>query len=189
MLDRLRLVALLSLGLLPCAVLAQVQTFRVEPAKSTVHWDLPDKLHAVNGSFRVQSGSLTFDPAAATMGGKIIVDAGSGKSGNDTRDQKMNDEVLQSSAFRTVTFAPKHYTGTLAATGDSTIMVEGAFTLLGKPHDLVVPMAIHREGRAITAKGTFEVPYVQWGLKDPSKLILRVGKEVKIDLDLVGETD
>jgi hypothetical protein len=34
--------------------------------------------------------------------------------------------------------------------------------------------------------GSFVVPYVKWGLKDPSVLILKVAKEVHIDLSLAG---
>jgi hypothetical protein len=47
-------------------------------------------------------------------------------------------------------------------------------------------MQLHIDGTSLTAKGHFTVPYVQWGLKDPSVFILKVAKEVGIDLTLVG---
>jgi polyisoprenoid-binding protein YceI len=81
---------------------------------------------------------------------------------------------------------PKSYQGTIAASGDSSIQVTGAFTLHGTPHELTVPVQIHIEGTNLTAKTHFTVPYVQWGLKDPSMFMLKVAKEVGIDLTLVG---
>ena len=60
------------------------------------------------------------------------------------------------------------------------------FTLHGAPHDLTVPMQVHIEGTALAAKTHFQVPYVQWGLKDPSIFILKVAKVVDIDLTLGG---
>jgi hypothetical protein len=47
-------------------------------------------------------------------------------------------------------------------------------------------MQVHIDGANITAKGSFLVPYVKWGLKDPSIMILKVAKEVHIDLELSG---
>jgi phage host-nuclease inhibitor protein Gam len=47
-------------------------------------------------------------------------------------------------------------------------------------------MQIHIEGNGLTAKTHFTVPYVKWGLKDPSIFILKVAKEVEIDLTLAG---
>jgi hypothetical protein len=47
-------------------------------------------------------------------------------------------------------------------------------------------MQIHIDGASMTAKGHFTVPYVQWGLKDPSWGFLKVAKEVGIDLTLSG---
>ncbi len=47
-------------------------------------------------------------------------------------------------------------------------------------------MQVHIDGTSVTAKGSFIVPYVKWGLKDPSIMILKVAKEVHIDLDLAG---
>ena len=86
-----------------------------------------------------------------------------------------------------MTFAPSSYQGTLAPSGDSTIQVSGVFTLHGTPHDITVPMQIHIDGASLTAKGRFTVPYVQWGLKDPSIFVLKVAKEVDIDLSLSGQ--
>jgi hypothetical protein len=48
-------------------------------------------------------------------------------------------------------------------------------------------MQIHIDGGALNAKTHFIVPYVQWGLKDPSVFILKVAKEVDIDLTLTGK--
>ena len=84
------------------------------------------------------------------------------------------------------TFVPSSYQGTIASSGDSTIQISGVFTLHGTPHDITVPMQIRVDGAAMTAKGQFTVPYVKWGLKDPSVFILKVAKEVDINLTLNG---
>jgi polyisoprenoid-binding protein YceI len=140
----------------------------------------------VEGSFHVQSGTIDFDRNAQTISGAVVVAAGSGNSGDQGRDKKMNSDVLDVAHFAEVSFAPKSYQGTVAPSGDSTIQVTGIFTLHGTPHDLTVPMQIHIDGAALTAKTHFQVPYVQWGLKDPSIFILKVAKVVDIDLMLEG---
>jgi polyisoprenoid-binding protein YceI len=98
----------------------------------------------------------------------------------------MNSDVLDVTHFTEVSFVPRSYQGTIATTGDSSIQVTGVFTLHGTPHDLTVPMQIHIEGAALNTKTHFTVPYVKWGLKDPSIFILKVAKEVDIDLALEG---
>jgi polyisoprenoid-binding protein YceI len=141
----------------------------------------------VQGTFHVQRGTIDFDPSAQKISGTVIVAAGSGNSGAPSRDKNMNTNVLDTAHFAEVTFAPSSYQGTLAPAGDSTIQVSGAFTLHGTPHDLTVPMQIHIDGANLTAKGHFTVPYVKWGLKDPSIFVLKVAKEVDIDLALSGQ--
>jgi polyisoprenoid-binding protein YceI len=165
---------------------AQHQSFTVNPDSSQIAFALAGTGHHVNGTFHVQSGSVEFDRTAQTISGSVVVAAGSGNSGEPSRDKKMNTDVLDVPHFAEVFFAPKSYQGTIAATGDSTIQVNGVFTLHGTPHDLTVPMQLHIDGKNLTAKTHFAVPYVQWGLKDPSIFILKVAKEVGIDLTLVG---
>jgi polyisoprenoid-binding protein YceI len=166
--------------------LAQHQTFTINPDASKVAFGLTGTGHAVSGTFHIQSGSVEFDRNAPTISGSIIVAAGSGDSGDKGRDKNMNTQVLDVAHFADVSFAPKSYQGTIAASGDSTIQVNGVFTLHGTPHDLTLPMQLHIDGANLTARGHFVVPYVQWGLKDPSVFILKVAKEVGIDLTLVG---
>jgi len=180
--------AVLALAvLLGPAALAQHQTFAVNPDASEVKMKLNTTHEVVNGTFRVQSGSINFDRTASHISGIVIVAAGSGKTGNDGRDKKMNKDILMVDQFATVSFAPKSYSGTVAASGDSTIQVSGVFTLLDIDHDLTVPMQIHIDGSKATAKGQFVVPYVRWGLKNPSFLIWKAENDVAIDLTLVGD--
>jgi hypothetical protein len=120
------------------------------------------------------------------MSGSVVVLAGSGKTGNGTRDKRMNKEILQVEQHATVSFEPKSYAGVIAPSGDSTIQVTGIFTLLGTPHEITIPMLVHLEGTTATAKAHFAVPYVQWGLKDPSFLFWKAEHDVAIDLFLTG---
>ena len=181
-------VAVLALAVIFApAALTQHQTFVVNPDASEVKMTLKTTHEIVNGTFHVQAGSIQFDRSNPMMLGSVVVLAGSGKTGNDSRDKKMNKDILKVDQYTTVSFAPKTYSGTIAAFGDSAIQVSGVFTLLGNPHDLTIPMQIHMEGSKATAKAQFIVPYVQWGLKNPSFMFWKAENDVAIDLNLVGQ--
>ncbi len=176
----------LALILAPAA-LAQHQTFAVNPDASEVKMTLNTTHEVVNGTFHIQAGAIEFSRSATKMSGLVVVAAGSGKTGNSSRDKKMNHDILKVDQFTTVSFAPKTYNGTIAASGDSTIQVSGVFTLLGTAHDLTIPMQIHVDGSKAAAKTRFMVPYVQWGLKNPSFLFWKAENDVAIDLNLIGQ--
>lgn len=179
--------AVLALAvLLAPAVLAQHQTFNVDPDASEVKITLNTTHEVVSGTFHIQSGSIEFDRSAPQMSGSVVVLAGSGKTGNGTRDKKMNKDVLEVGQHPTVSFEPKTYTGAIAPSGDSNIQVTGIFTLLSTPHEITVPMVVHLDGTNATARAHFVVPYVQWGLKNPSFLIWKADNDVAIDLFLAG---
>jgi hypothetical protein len=169
------------------AALAQHQTFAVNPDASEVKMKLNTTHEVVNGTFHIQFGSIEFDRSNPKMSGSVAVLAGSGKTGNDSRDKKMNKDILKVDQYTTVSFAPKTYTGTIAPSGYSTIQVSGVFTLLGTVHDLTIPMQIHIDASKATARAQFVVPYVQWGLKNPSFMFWKAENDVAIDLNLVGQ--
>ena len=165
--------------------LAQHETFAVKPDASEVKVTLNTTHEVVNGVFHVESGSIAFDPSAPQMSGSIVV-AANGKTGNDSRDKKMYKDILKVEQYASVSFEPKSYAGKIAASGDSSIQVTGVFTLLGTPHEITVPVQVHFDGANANAKVHFVVPYVQWGLKNPSFLIWKADNDVAVDLNLAG---
>ena len=162
------------------------QHYRVDPASSEVHFALGASDGPVKGSFHVTSGEFTLDPTTGAMTGTITVDATTGDSGNKKRDKNMTNNQLKAQTYPTVIFAPTKFSGQVKDSGDSTGQVEGSFTLIGQPHPITVPMSVHIEGDHFTAEGSFVVPYVSWGMKDPSWFVMKVDKEVKVELKLAG---
>jgi polyisoprenoid-binding protein YceI len=173
-------------AMLAPAALAQHQSFVVNLDASEVKITLNTTHEVVNGTFHVQSGTIEFDRGIPKMQGSVVVVAGSGKTGNDSRDKKMNKDILKVEQYATVSFEPKTYSGVLALSGDSNLQVTGIFTLLGTPHEITIPILVHLDGTTATAKAHFVVPYVTWGLKNPSFLIWKADNDVAIDLSLAG---
>jgi polyisoprenoid-binding protein YceI len=185
---RLRVIAVCAVAAVVVTGTAwgQAQHYKVDPALSEVHFSVGASDGAVKGTFRVSGGEFTLDPASGAMTGTVTVDAASGESGNTKRDKNMTKNQMKAQTYSTVTFAPAKFSGQVKDAGDSTGQVDGTFSLLGQAHPLSVPMNVHIDGDHFTATGNFDVPYVSWGMKDPSFFVLKVEKQVKVDLKLAG---
>jgi polyisoprenoid-binding protein YceI len=185
--DWSRLAITVALVLL-CSLAASAQQVQVtlDPAQTKVNWVLGDVLHTVEGTFKLKSGSIVFDPKTGDASGQIVVDAKSGESGNDKRDAKMHKEVLESARFPEIIFLPKHVTGNLPAQGSSTLQVQGVFRIHGGDHDLTLSVPVQVDGSRATATMKFVVPYEAWGMKNPSVLFLKVENKVEINISAVG---
>lgn len=75
------------MGIIASSAFAQHQTFSVNSDASEVKMTLRTTHELVNGRFHIQSGSIEFDRSARKMSGLVSVIAGSGKTGNDSRDK------------------------------------------------------------------------------------------------------
>ena len=160
--------------------------FTVDPTQSAVQWTLGSTLHAVHGTFALKTGSLQFDPSTRRASGEVVVDATSGRSGNDGRDRKMHKEVLESARFGEIIFRPDRITGKLEMQGDSALQVHGVFLLHGNEHELTVPAEANLSGDHWSASAKFTIPFIEWGLKNPSSWLLKVDRSVSIELELKG---
>lgn len=180
--------ALIGILLIAVAVpaVASERTLTIDPASSRVDFKLGATGHDVEGSFRVEGGSLTFDTATGTMSGEIRVDAASAKTGNGSRDKTMNGDVLESARFPLFTFKAQKLEGNLADAGKSTVKLHGILSVHGVDHELVMPATVESAGEKISAKATFSVPFVDWGMHDPSILFLRVEKSVVVTVTASG---
>ncbi len=172
--------------LLPSMAAAQQITVKLDPAQTKIEWTLGATMHTVHGSFKLRSGSVTFDPQSGAASGEIIVDATSGESGNHSRDKKMHKEVLESQRYPAIIFSPTHVTGKLADQGTSSLPVQGVLHVHGANHDLTLPLLVERSGETVKASTSFVVPYQEWGMKDPSTFFLKVAKTVSLSISSVG---
>ena len=165
---------------------AQEIVLQCDPAHTTASFALGDVLHTVHGDFKAKECEIQFDPASGKVSGEIVFDAASGQTGNNTRDRKMHKEVLQSDRYPEISFRPDHAEGKVLAPGSSTVQVHGVFAIHGAEHEMTAPVALKLTADHWGASAHFQVPYVQWGLKNPSVLLLRVGDTVEIDLHAEG---
>jgi polyisoprenoid-binding protein YceI len=158
------------------------------PAKSTVSFTLGDILHTVHGSFNVKRGGIHFDPATNKIGGEILVEAVSGNSGSRGRDRRMQNEVLESARYPDIVFRPDRVEGQVADMGASTVQVHGMFSIHGAEHEITIPVRVEMSPGQWSANSHFTVPYVKWGMKNPSTFVLRVDQSVEIEIHASGET-
>jgi polyisoprenoid-binding protein YceI len=179
---------LLGVASILASAQAQEATLSFVPAQTTVNFTLGDLLHTVYGTFNLKSGMVHFTPATNAVNGNIVVDATSGASGNSARDRKMHQEILESAHYPEVTFRPDRVEGTVSPQGTSKVQVHGMFGIHGDEHELVVPAEVELAPDHWTLMVHFDVPFVKWGMKDPSTWILRVGKTVVIDLCAWGSS-
>jgi len=170
------------------AALCQSQQLRLEfdPSKTTIAFTLGDILHTVHGSFELKRGDVEYKIAAKSVSGNVIVDATSGQSGNHSRDRKMHKEILESARFPEINFHPDRVEGNVGTLGASNIQVHGIFSIHGIDHELTMPVKLEVFPDHWTADTHFTIPYVKWGIKNPSTFLLRVSESVEIDVHASG---
>lgn len=177
---------LLALPLLAASLIAPLHAADTvlvfDPPQTQIRWTLDAFVHTVHGTFQLRSGTVRFDPATGNASGELIADARSGASGNGSRDGKMHRSVLESAKFPDVIFKPKHVEGQVPAQGTAMLQVHGSFLLHGSEHEATLPIQVTVEPGRIGAESKFSIPYVAWGLKNPSTFVLRVGEKVDLEI-------
>ena len=159
----------------------------LDPAQSKVHWIVDTTLHTVHGTFALKSGVVHFDPETGKVGGEIVVFAPSGESGNNSRDKRMHKEILETDKYPEVIFRPTHVEGKVGRSGTADVKLGGVFSIHGADHDLTALVHAELMGDHWRGTGKFDVPYVTWGIKDPSNFLLKVKPVVNVELEMAGE--
>jgi polyisoprenoid-binding protein YceI len=190
--SRLTRTATVTAVLLALFVLAPVagaaeQVLSLDPDASEVTFLVDATGHDVHGTLYLNAGEVHFDPATGTASGRIEIDATRAETGNRSRDKTMHKKVLESVSFPLFVFVPDHFTGEIADAGSSRVELHGTLTIHGAEHPLTLEAAVERgEDGALTAVSSFDVPYVEWGMHNPSLLFLRVADRVAVTVKAAG---
>jgi polyisoprenoid-binding protein YceI len=173
--------------ILAASARANQMTIQLDPAATTVEFTLGATMHTVHGTFKLKTGQVSFDPDTGKASGEIVVDAASADTDNASRDKKMHSDVLESAKFQEILFKPAHVTGSVARTGKSQVQISGVFRLHGQEHPANLDMSVVSDpDGTVRASTKFPVPYVQWGLKNPSTFLLHVSDTVDLQVNATG---
>jgi hypothetical protein len=169
--------------------LAGQTVVRFDPAQADIRWTLGAFLHSVHGTFKLKSGLLTFDPATGVGHGEFSADLSTGSSGDDARDKTMQQQVLESGKYPLASYVANAIHVDAGSQGIQTIATTGMFNIHGGDHPMQINATFQISGNQVVVTAHFQVPYVQWGLHDPSTFILRVAKVVNVDVTLKGTVE
>jgi polyisoprenoid-binding protein YceI len=163
-----------------------IRTLELKPEATKIEWALGAVLHTVHGTFKLKRGNIDFDAGAGQASGQVVVDVASGNTGNQELDQKMHATVLESRKYPEAFFVPDRILGTLALPGSSSIQLHGIFTIHGAAHEITVNVQTKASADQMSAAFVFDLPYVAWGMKDPSNFLLKVSKTVRVSIETTG---
>ncbi len=169
--------SLLFIALAALPGLAQEVVVTLDPAKSSVQFTLGDVLHTVHGTFKIKSGEVRYDPATGKAAGQIVIDVKSGDTGSAARDRRMHKDILESDKYPEAVFVPDKI---------ASESVHGTLRIHGTDHDVTFAAKVQMQGGMVTASSSFTMPYVQWGMKNPSNFILRVNPTVDLQMNVSG---
>lgn len=167
---------------------AEAEPFQLvlDPAATEISFTLGARLHTVRGSFALVTGALAFDPDSSAASGEIRVDARSGDTGIDRRDRVMHEEVLDSAHHPLLVFRPERI-DVLERRPDALAgRLFGRFEVRGVSHPLALTFEGTRTGERAAVTVRFEVPWVAWGLPDPSNAILSVDDKLAVEVRTSG---
>ena len=116
-----------------------------------------------------------------------MIDATSGETGNQRRDHNMHRDVLVSERYPEITFTPTRVIGNVQPQGESSVQVEGVLRLQGSDRTITLPFKVQASESELHATTQFTVPYVAWGLKNPSTFFLHVADNVELSIDATGK--
>lgn len=165
---------------------SHVGVLQLDASRTLVEFRLGGALHTTHGKFQLKSGTIKADSSTGKAEGVIVIDAASGDSGDLLRDSRMKDSVLEAEKYPEISFSPRHIDGHLNARGSFKAKLEGLLKLHGADHEITIDTQGTLIDANLVATGHFVIPYVEWGLRDPSVLFLTVAKEVDIGIATAG---
>lgn len=165
---------------------AQQRVLSLDPQASRVSFTLDATGHDVEGSLALKSGRIAFDPATGAASGEIALDLKSAQTGNNSRDRTMHEDVLETAKHPTAVFRAEKVRGTVPESGTGQVTLDGTLSFHGADHKVSLPAKIEVQNGRVKADTQIEIPYVAWGLHDPSILMLRVAKVVTVKVRAEG---
>ena len=171
----------------PAEVGAVERVLTLSPKETRIAFTLDATAHTVHGTVPVTAGTIRFEPVTGRASGEVTIDLTRARTGNDRRDRDMHRTVLETGKYPKAVLQPERLAGRLPPSGPAEVKLQGVLRFHGTDHRLEIPARVVIDGSRLRGEAHLTIPYVAWGLKDPSRFVLRVGKSVDVRVEIVGE--
>jgi polyisoprenoid-binding protein YceI len=165
---------------------SQQMSVDFDPAATRITWSLVGNVHTSHGTFQLKEGHIRVDPANGNASGELIVEADTGESGNSARDKRMKKEILETDKYPEIRFKVKKLEGALSANAVSNLRVLGQFSIHGASHEISIPLTVTIRGAEFSGSGKFVIPFIDWGMRNPSNFLFKVDKTVEVQVEAAG---
>ena len=181
----------LALALLAApATAGEMVVFQLDPEHSSVGFVLDATLHTVDGDLGPVSGRIAFDPDRHLATGEVVIDLTKAETGIERRDRKMREQTLETDRYPEAVYRIHGIDlPDVLRQGRNEIQLHGDLDFHGATHAVAVPAVAVLDGGRVSATAWIEIPYVDWGLDDPSFFVLRVGKSVRVEMTIEGRLE
>jgi polyisoprenoid-binding protein YceI len=157
---------------------------------SFIEYEAKDQGNAWIGKAGVSSLELTLNPTNVSASSLTLsVKAENFNSGNIFRDTNARRTVFDTSEYPDITFVAKRVSSAnnTLAEGDNEISLSGDLTLHGVTKELSTLANVTISGQTLSARGSFEVNMLDFGMKPPELFGIVVNEIVTIRFSVMGE--
>lgn len=185
---RLFAVAALATGFVSTSAHAAAETFKIDPAHSSVGFTIRHIVSKVPGKFNTFSGALQIDRADFA---KSSVEATIDIASIDTENKQRDDHLRTADFFDAAKYPKMTFKSTAwKKTGESTFDVSGNLTLKDVTKEVVLKVTLLGFGPGMQGgevsgwEATTVIDKKQFNIKDPALLDAALGDDVTITINI-----
>jgi len=152
-----------------------------------IRFEIEAPLDTISGASRGVSGTITLDPAnvATAPAARIDVSLASFTTGIALRDEDLRDQFLETAKFTKATLiveALERPSAAALTTAPLEAIASGTLNLHGNQRPVKIPLKMYLDGDKVTVAGDFVLPILDYGMKRPTRLIFKLGTDVKVSV-------
>ncbi len=168
-------------------VVAEEMVYTLDTDRSEVRIVLGAMLHTVRGSAPLGAATLTWNTETGEASGLVVIQSGLIDTGIDARNAKMHEVVLKTLEHPEIIFEATGFQLRQPGENEMRFVLKGNLTLVGVTHEIEFESHARRRGDdSWKVRADLNVPYVEWGLEDPSPTFFGVDKHVSVEVKAIG---
>lgn len=159
-------------------------TLVIDPASSELAFTISRQGETIDGAARDFGGEVVLDPSDMSAAPSVVlrVRAASLATGNRLRDHRMRGSHLEVERFPEIVFRSTSIQvgEEKRVAGARKVLVEGVLSLHGVERSVLVPALIRYDDGTLTAEGSVDLTYSDYGIPVPRFLWLVMDDDIKV---------